>query len=1164
MRQKIFKRTAGSLLIAGALVLGAGVGLLAEAEAAGGVAADTPFYDFPMGPGPATVTKNDDGSYAINQSSGGGGTRLFYGDYTSGGAENPYLLDLSEATVTLSVDRLAAGQSVELAFMSFIQNGDAYPLQGYGQGFEIKLTDDYGGNTGFLPSLTTFSKDGSYQSVATPGSNWLVYNNISPRDSYLSKDMILRISANEGLLNISIDWAEDGRNTSAVNWTASVPLASLPVSGDYAFDYTRAYFCITNNDGGAGAAVTIDDVSDPAGAAYFAPYGGKLCNSARYTEEYRRAVKGFSLSAPTAAMVGEYYYAKMNFEAINADGMRKSDRYEYETAKALSTEGFGEAALSVKNEVFEKYKDGAEITDERDAIGAVAFYTEYSSVLSEYEGTVKRIRELLSSEDFGQKSVETQIASLLEKYAEAARGKYQEALDAYNGVLAEYDKLSAFAKGMVSNYEAMQAWRDGTLTEMKGLYYSASDSYFSNEYGLTEDGVLRSYTGAVRGEDGSTKLLLSADATNRLIYGTDVKDGAWTDYAVDLSDFSMTFTVDSSAANARFAVNFVTARSALAYGDETNAGLSVFFRMGFGGTGTVNVALTETAGGLYPAQNPETPALSGFINDWGGFGMLQSSGGVFGKKFTLSFKLQEDGILLSVSLEGGNAASILLTDEYIAALFGGEEIVSRLALTFSVGEGMDASYSEGRDIELTVKEIGDEYARTVAELYKELAVYKETVTALASKDSLTFGEIRSVNAVSEKLSSAAALLRRYEAADYAGAFGEISGEELKKIDEMAAAFIEGSVKALQTVSVDNFEERRESLASVKEQWENLTEAQKALYGGYAADVGAVEGDIAGCEGARAVIDAIAALIVKTPLPASIDGLRAEYQSLKAEYDSLNEKYRLMVSNYADFSAFGETLSEYDPAGAVKSAIEKLFVDYPSIGGGNKAAAKSAVEAIKDAYAELTEGQKATVDNYGRLAEFEEGIAAFEQSQIDYAKAAAFDRKVKEAADEYAEITEENKTAAEQAIAGLEEEYKALTEAQKAFSENYPMIAAIRAKIDGFVSDREAQAAAEAVTALINGIGNVENTAACKNKIDEARAAYDALTELAKAKVDNLETLERAEKAYAAFGNGSASESSGSEGSVVTTGGCGSLFGGMGAVALIATLGAFVLKKKKEK
>ena len=59
-----------------------------------------------------------------------------------------------------------------------------------------------------------------------------------------------------------------------------------------------------------------------------------------------------------------------------------------------------------------------------------------------------------------------------------------------------------------------------------------------------------------------------------------------------------------------------------------------------------------------------------------------------------------------------------------------------------------------------------------------------------------------------------------------------------------------------------------------------------------------------------------------------------------------------------------------------------------------------------------------------------------------------------------------------------------------------------------------QAAADAVEAKIVAIGKVENTDESKAKIDEARAAYDALTPAQQALVENADVLTAAEARYA--------------------------------------------------
>ncbi len=97
-------------------------------------------------------------------------------------------------------------------------------------------------------------------------------------------------------------------------------------------------------------------------------------------------------------------------------------------------------------------------------------------------------------------------------------------------------------------------------------------------------------------------------------------------------------------------------------------------------------------------------------------------------------------------------------------------------------------------------------------------------------------------------------------------------------------------------------------------------------------------------------------------------------------------------------------------------------------------------------------------------------------------------------------------------------YEALTEAQKALVYNYETLTAAEAKLAELEAqaavDAANKAAAEAVIEKIDAIGTV--TLDSKEAIEEARAAYEALTEAQKALVTNLETLTKAEADYAAL------------------------------------------------
>ena len=101
-----------------------------------------------------------------------------------------------------------------------------------------------------------------------------------------------------------------------------------------------------------------------------------------------------------------------------------------------------------------------------------------------------------------------------------------------------------------------------------------------------------------------------------------------------------------------------------------------------------------------------------------------------------------------------------------------------------------------------------------------------------------------------------------------------------------------------------------------------------------------------------------------------------------------------------------------------------------------------------------------------------------------------------ARDAYDALTAEQKTlVGEEYLAKLvdaEATYKSLEATYKSLDDNYK---------------------ADQADSLIALIGTVEDTKACKDKIDAARDAYDALTDEQKALVENYAVLEAAEKTY---------------------------------------------------
>ena len=214
---------------------------------------------------------------------------------------------------------------------------------------------------------------------------------------------------------------------------------------------------------------------------------------------------------------------------------------------------------------------------------------------------------------------------------------------------------------------------------------------------------------------------------------------------------------------------------------------------------------------------------------------------------------------------------------------------------------------------------------------------------------------------------------------------------------------------------------------------------------------------------------------------------------------------------------GATVSavfELDPdvvnANVVKDLIDAIGeVEYTDESKNKIAAAATAYDALSDA-------QKALVDNYGVLTaaqnRYAELKAAAEQAAADREAADAVEAKIDAIGP--VEYNDASKTKIDEA----RNAYNALTDAQKALVENNDELEAAEAAYAYLKAEAEAtqadHTAAAAVKEKIYDIGEVEYTDACKAKIDEARAAYAALTDTQKALVTNYEMLTAAQARYA--------------------------------------------------
>ena len=166
--------------------------------------------------------------------------------------------------------------------------------------------------------------------------------------------------------------------------------------------------------------------------------------------------------------------------------------------------------------------------------------------------------------------------------------------------------------------------------------------------------------------------------------------------------------------------------------------------------------------------------------------------------------------------------------------------------------------------------------------------------------------------------------------------------------------------------------------------------------------------------------------------------------------------------------------------------------------------KGKIDEAREAYDALSDDQKALVDTYETLttAESNYNTLKADNDAADEVKALIA------AIGEVAYTTESKGKIDEARIA-----YNGLTADQKALVDTYETLTTAETIYAAEKKTAEDNAAANAVKEKIAAIGTVEYATESKDKIDEAKAAYDALTADQKALVDTYETLTTAESTY---------------------------------------------------
>lgn len=174
--------------------------------------------------------------------------------------------------------------------------------------------------------------------------------------------------------------------------------------------------------------------------------------------------------------------------------------------------------------------------------------------------------------------------------------------------------------------------------------------------------------------------------------------------------------------------------------------------------------------------------------------------------------------------------------------------------------------------------------------------------------------------------------------------------------------------------------------------------------------------------------------------------------------------------------------------------------------------ESAINDARSAYDALSDAQKALVTNYSTLTAAEATLADLKKEAADKAAADAVKGKI----DAIGTVTLNS----ESKINDARSAYNSLTDAQKALvsSDTLAILTAAETKLDELKEQKAAadRAAADAVIAKINAVtaaiadGDKDDI---KSAINDAMAAYNALTAAQKALVTNYNVLAEADRTY---------------------------------------------------
>ena len=316
-----------------------------------------------------------------------------------------------------------------------------------------------------------------------------------------------------------------------------------------------------------------------------------------------------------------------------------------------------------------------------------------------------------------------------------------------------------------------------------------------------------------------------------------------------------------------------------------------------------------------------------------------------------------------------------------------------------------------------------------------------------------------------------------------------------KEDDIAKSHVETLINAIGTVQYDDDTVAR--LTAARAAYNALTYDQRLLVSNYGV-LEQAEIDYNFFYMDHQFSDPVEVLISEIGVVEYTDECKTKIDEARDAYDDLFVEQKALVSNYDVLLAAELTYSNLEAANGVENLITAIgVVEYNQT-------SKNKIDAARAAYEGLPGEQKDLVSNYSTLTAAEAIFASLlENDNLRI--------YVESLIDAIGTVQYDDDTVAR--ISTARDAYDDLTSIQKSGVSNYSTLTTAEATYASLVSYH---AAADPVSIQIAGIGVVEYTSASKTKIDDARAAYDALTSTQKTYVSNYEVLTTAEATYASI------------------------------------------------